>query len=175
MADVSHVITQGLGTPGAIPQFILLGLSPGGVLPVVPAPDSSDIDNALIAKLGADSTLLALCPNGVYWDEAPPGATRFVIVSLAEEADEAVFGGRAFEDALYSVEARMLSTAGGDIKAAAARIDALLDEQTLTATGYTWMTMHREGRIRQTEVDEVDPAIRWYRRGGNYRVEMALT
>jgi hypothetical protein len=41
-------------------------------------------------------------------------------------------------------------------------------------TGYTWMTLHRESRIRVTEVDEADSSIRWYRRGGNYRCQMSL-
>lgn len=137
-------------------------------------PDSSEIDNALVARLGADATLLALVPNGVYWDEAPPGSNRFVIVSLVDQHDEGSFGARAFEDALYAVEARMLSTvAGANIKAAAARIDVLLENQPLTATGYAPMTLHREARTRVTEVDEVDPAIRWYRRGGRYRVVMS--
>lgn len=141
--------------------------------------DSSDIDAAIVAKLGADTTLLSLCPNGVYWDEAPQGMTRFVIVSLIDEVDEPVFSHRAFEDALYLIEARMLSTAGGNIKAAAARIDALLDDQLLTigsppapVAGYTWMAMHRESRVRLTEVDDVDPSLRWFRRGGHYRVVM---
>jgi hypothetical protein len=136
--------------------------------------DSSDIDNAIVMKLASDATLLALVPNGVYVDEAPPGATRFVIVSLVEEADEAVFGGRAIEDALYQVEARMLSTSGANIKAAAARIDALLEDQPLTVAGYTWMDCHRESRIRLTEVDEQDTTIRWVRRGGHYRVQMCV-
>lgn len=132
--------------------------------------DSSDIDNALVAKLGSDATLLALVPNGVYLDESPVGSTRFVIVSLVEETDEPVFEGRAIEDALYLVEARMLSTAGGNIKAAAARIDALLENGTLSASGFTLMTLHRESRVRMTEVDEVDPRLRWARRGGHYRL-----
>jgi hypothetical protein len=133
--------------------------------------DSSDIDNALVAKLGADATLLALVPNGVYIDEAPAGATRFVIVSLVDEADVGRFGGRAIEDALYQVEARMLSTvAGANVKAAAARIDALLEQGTLTVSGYSLMALFRESRIRLTEVDAADPTIRWYRRGGNYRL-----
>ena len=138
--------------------------------------DSSDIDAALVVKLAADAALLALCPNGVYVDEAPPGSTRFVIVSLVEESDEGKFGGRAFEDALFQVEARMLSTvAGANPKAAAARIDVLLEDQPLTVAGYTYMTLHRESRIRMTEVDEADPSIRWYRRGGNYRCQMSVT
>lgn len=138
-------------------------------------PDSSDIDNALVAKLGADATLLALVPNGIYVDEAPAGSTRFVIVSLVDEHDEQQFGGRAYEDALFLVEARMLSTvAGANIKAAAARIDALLDHGTLTVAGYSLMTLHRESRIRLTEPDDADSSIRWYRRGGEYRLMASL-
>jgi hypothetical protein len=139
-------------------------------------PDSSDIDQALVAKLQADAALTALCPNGVYVEEAPAGATRFVIVSLVDEADEGVFGGRAIEDALYLVEARMLSTvAGANPKAAGARIDALLEGQPLTVAGYTWMTTHREARSTpRVEVDDADPSIRWYRRGGQYRLQVAV-
>jgi hypothetical protein len=131
------------------------------------ASDSSDVDNALVAKLGADSALLALMPNGVYLDEAPPGATRFVIVSLIDERDEQQFGARAFEDALYLVEAR---TSGGNVKDAAARIDTLLDNGTLAVAGYKLMLIQREERVRVTEVDDVDRSIRWQRRGGRYRV-----
>lgn len=132
--------------------------------------DSSDIDNALIAKLAADATLLALVPNGVYYDEAPAGSTRFVIVSLVDEGDEPMFGARAFENAFYLVKAVMLSTAGGDIKAAAARIDALLEQQPLTVTGYGVTLMRRDSRVRMTEVDDVDNSIRWLHRGGRYQV-----
>lgn len=136
-------------------------------------PDSSAIGNALIAKLGADATLLALCPHGVFYAEAPPGATRFVIVTLVDGEDVQQFGGRSFEDGLYEIDARMLSTVGGNIAAAAARIDVLLEQGTLTAAGYTLMAMHRERPLRQTETDDADPSIRWYRRGGQYRVVMS--
>lgn len=137
-------------------------------------PDSSEIDNAIIARLGSDAALLALAPNGAYWEEAPPGSTRFVVVSLVDEVDEQEQGERAFEDALYAVEVRMLSTvSGANPKAAAARIDALLDHQPLTAAGYAPMAIYRESRIRLTEVDDLDSSIRWYRRGGNYRVVMS--
>jgi hypothetical protein len=143
-------------------------------------PDSQDIDAAIVAKLAGDATLAALMQSGafVFMDQAPPvdntpGSGRFVIVSLITGEDVQQFGGRSFEDALYSVEARMLSTAGGNIKAAAARIDALLDHGTLTVAGYSLMTLYREERTRITEVDAVDASIRWYRRGGQYRVVMS--
>lgn len=144
--------------------------------------DSSDIDNALIAKLGADAGaggLLTLMPNGVYFEEAPAGSRRFVIVSLVIEHDVAQFGGRAFEDALYLVKAVGLDTKANPLPAnamkdAAARIDALLEDGTLTVSGYTLMTIHREERLRMTEVDGADSSIRWQHRGGRYRVQVAL-
>lgn len=138
-------------------------------------PDSQDIDAALVAKLAGDATLAALMQSGafVFMDEAPMGSQKFVIVSLVDEADVGKFGGRSHEDALFLVEARMLSTAGGNIKTAAARIDALLEGGSLTVAGYSLMTLHRESRTRFIDVDEVDASIRWYRRGGQYRVVMS--
>ena len=136
--------------------------------------DSSVIENALIAKLLADATLMALTTDGVYFDEAAPGKTKFVIVSLVDEHDEPMFGSRAFEDALFMVKAVALSTAGMNIQTAAARIDTLREQGTLTASGYSLMALRRESRIRQTEVDDLDPSIRWQHRGGLYRVVMSL-
>ena len=138
--------------------------------------NTSDIASALIAKLGSDPELLSLCPNGVYWDESPPGSTRFVIVALMNAIDRAVFGRRAGEEGIYLVEARMLSTVpGANINRAAARIDELLEDQPLTVAGYTWSTMHRVEPTRRTEVDDLDPSIRWNLRGGQYFVEMSHT
>lgn len=147
--------------------------------------DSSLIDSALIAKLAADATLLSYCPEGVFFAEAPQGAKRFVIVSLIDETDEGVFGTRAIEDALYLVEARLLkgasANADADAHAAATRIDALLEDQPLgtgsppTVAGYAWMCCYRESRVRFTEVDAVDPALRWFRRGGQYRVQFSVS
>ena len=135
--------------------------------------DSSAIDNALVALLGADSTLLAAMPNGVYLDEAPPGSHRFVIVSVIEAADVPTFDGRALERVLYLVKAVGLSSTSPDMRAAAARIDALLEDQPLIVEGYEWVDMYRTDRIRMPEVDDLNPALRWYHRGGHYRVTMA--
>lgn len=143
-------------------------------------PDSQAVDQALVDRLLADSGVggvAALMPGGVYIDEAPAGSTQFVIVSLVTEHDEPIFGGRAHEDALYLVKAVELSTVGvKNIKAATARIDALLDPQpplppaTLAIAGYGLMVMRRVERVRMTEVDGVDPSIRWQHRGGRYQV-----
>lgn len=137
-------------------------------------PDSSDIDVALVAKLQGDATLTALMPDGVWVDEAPAGKQAFVIVSLVSALDTPIFEGRGTEDALYLVEARELSTVGvSRIKAAAARIDALLQLGTLTIAGYGFQVMRRTERVRMTEIDDVDSSIRWLRRGGRYQVIVA--
>ncbi len=137
-------------------------------------PDSSLIDQALLAHLGSDATLLSHAVNGIYYQEAPEGSKAFVIVSLVDEHDEGVFGQRAYEDALYMVEARMASTAGGNIQAAAARIDELLEDVEIPVAGYGFMACYRESRLRMTEVDDADPSIRWFRRGGMYRFQVSL-
>lgn len=139
-------------------------------------PDSGAVDAALVAKLRNDAPLMALIPGGdVYIDEAVPGVTRFVIVSLVEEHDQPMFNERAFEEALYLVKYVEKSTSSVNARAAAARIDALLDPNgaggTLTVTGYGLMTLTRESRLTpQVEVDEIDAAIHWQHRGGRYRV-----
>jgi hypothetical protein len=140
---------------------------------------SAAIGNAIIAKLAADATLSALCPGGVWLDWAPPNLKRFVIVHLATEQDVTAFGARAYEDGVYLIEALILfdpksAQVGSDIASAAARIDVLLDGQTLVVAGYTWMTMQREERTRLVSLDEVDPSLRWLRRGGLYRVQVSV-
>lgn len=152
-------------------------------------PDSSDIDNALVAKLLADTGaggVLTLMPDGVFFEEAGASmvhggqAKQFVIVSLVDEQDRPIFEGRASEDALYLVKAVELSTvAVKNIKAAAARIDVLLDPQpplpraTLTVPGFALMVMRRESRVRRKEVDALDASVRWEHRGGRYQLMVA--
>lgn len=132
--------------------------------------DSSAVDAALQSKLSSDAPLMALMTDGVFFDEAPQGATKFVLVSLVDEHDAPMFNARAFEEAIYLVKAVELATTGVNAKAAAARIDALLDNGTLAPSGYTLMAMQRLERVRYTEVDELDAATRWQHRGGRYQV-----
>jgi len=137
--------------------------------------DSSDVDAVLVAKLQADVALTALMPDGVWVDEAPPGLKRYVHVSLIDEHDGVMFEGRSDENALYLVEARALSTVVGPttMKAAAARIDALLHLGTLLIPGYTLQVMRRTERTRMTDVDAADTSLRFYHRGGRYQVKVA--
>ena len=140
----------------------------------MPPPDSSNIDSAIISLLLNDQTLMGMMPDGVFFDEANPGATRFVIVSLAEEFDVPTFSKRTVEEGVYLVKAVALSTTGGDVRSAAARIDALMeDTKRLNAAGFNTISTHRVERVRITEVDEVNADLRWQHRGGRYRVEAA--
>jgi hypothetical protein len=137
-------------------------------------PDSGAIDAALIALLAGDATLSALMPDGVYYDVADADAEKFVIVSLAESHDEPEFQQRAWEENLYLVKAVALDSSAADVRAAAARIDALLENGTLTVSGLTCMSITREQRLRIVEDDDVDAAIRWQHLGGYYRVMMSV-
>lgn len=134
--------------------------------------DSSAIDAALVAKLGSDPELLAMMPNGVYWDLAPQESLRYVLVSLSDTEDMAQFGARAIESVLYLVKAVGCSVENPAIRQAAARIDVLLEDQSLVVEGYGWMSMSRERRVRYTEPDESNHSITWFHRGGLYRVQV---
>lgn len=134
-------------------------------------PDSSDVDAAISANLLADSALMAIAVDGVYFDVAAKSAQKFVIVSLLTHRDEYIFNDEAWEVFEYLVKAVALSTTGADVKTAAARIHTLLQDGTITPAGYGLMRMQRTERIRYTEVD-ADNDSRWQHRGGRYEVWM---
>src|ERR1019366_4008432 len=75
--------------------------------PTMAPRDSNAIDVALQATLLADAALMALVPDGVFFDDAAQGAQRFIIISIVTGRDDTieVFGGRAVEDALYAIKA----------------------------------------------------------------------
>jgi len=139
-------------------------------------PETAAIDEALVDLLQEDPTLAAVMPDGVYWDAGPPNATRLVVVSRVSQVDVQGFDGRPFDDVIYSVRAVALSTlpgANADARTAEARIDALITAGTLTASGYTFMAARRRSPIHLTVVDDVDPSIRWFYRGGEYQIVMS--
>ena len=139
--------------------------------------DSGDIDTAVLDRLKNDATLAALMPDGVWFDMAPPGAKRFVLLTVFDTVDEDTFGGRAIEEVLYAVRAVGLASLSPNMKAAAQRIDELLaDPAPFAVPGFSFMASYRAepGRIRlPPEVDKVDASIIWYHRGAHYRVEVA--
>jgi hypothetical protein len=145
-------------------------------------PDFFAIRAAIVQKLMADGTLMGLMTDGVAWDIAPQNATKFVKLSLADStragmfAEPAVAGsGVAYEEATYLILAVALASSGVDVRQAALRIEALLDNQPLTVANYTWMETTIDRHVDITTVDPSDASIRWQSRGGYYRVRMTPT
>lgn len=133
--------------------------------------DPSAVDVAVIGRLLADPVLTGLMPHGIFWDVANQGAKRFVIVSLVPAGDVVpMFGGTAYERTLYLVKAVEDASLGANVGPAAARIDALLHDQTFAVTGYGLMNCQRTDRLRVTEVDPANADARWQHRGGYYEV-----
>lgn len=136
-------------------------------------PNSGNIDKAIIGVLQADSTLASLMPDGVFWSEAAPGLTRFVLVGIFDSWSEGIFGQQGYEDVLYYVKANGLSrtTTLANTKAAAQRIAELLDGVVLTAPDYAAISSAQEKREPWESVpDPVDPSLKWHHYGGLYRV-----
>lgn len=137
--------------------------------------DPSSVDAAIVAKLVGDSTLMNILTDGVWIDVAKNGAQRFAIVSLVAHEDGYSFNNSAFEKSIYLVKAVILNASGADVKTAAARIHTLLQDVALTITGYAHSLTRRAERIRYTEVDDINPEIRWQHRGGRYEIFVSPT
>ena len=143
--------------------------------------DASAVDTAVITTLASDATLATLLPGGVHFGLAPQGVTAFALVTVDETEDLGVFADtpaarRAIEVITYAVQAVLPTSAMGPATQAAARIDALLEDQPLTIPGYGWLSTVRTERLRLPgEPDPVDKNIRWQHTGGRYRVQVTPT
>jgi len=140
-------------------------------------PDSGAIDRGLLARLRGDAALTAILTDGIWMHEATQGKTAFGIVALVDAIDRPQQGPkgqrRALEEATYAVKAVIQGTGRTVPGQAAARIDALLEDEPFPIEGYTCLSIERVGRIDDTEVDQVDNALRWQHRGGRYRLRVA--
>ena len=132
---------------------------------------SGNVDLALIAKLAGDPTLATLAPGGVFREVAPQGvAEPYVIVQLMGHQDEySLNRAQAFEDFTFMVKAVQQSSSGTTAQSVADRVHALLQNGTLTITGYRLVDMKRTERIAYVEIDD-DRDRRFQHRGGLYQV-----
>jgi hypothetical protein len=141
--------------------------------------DSSEIDDALVARLAGDAELQTLLPDGVWFDLAPQGATKFLYLELGDNRDAVAQGRpghrRVQEDCIYTVQACVQEPNAVAAAAAALRIDALLEDQPLALTAYRNTAIFRVSRIRKQASDEADAALRWQYRGGRYQVVVTPT
>lgn len=139
--------------------------------------DSGAVDSAVIALLQNDATLKTLTPDGVYFDAAPQGRQRFVVITRDDHNDEYILDGlKGFEHFEYSIKAVIFSTSASDARKADTQIDALMsvDAWALAPTGYKVVHVGRVGDRRYSEPD-VDPAQRWQHWGGAYELDVVPT
>lgn len=128
----------------------------------------SAVDTALVAKLQGSAAVTSAAPGGIYQDVAPHGvAEPFVIVTLQAHTDEYSTSNGHLEVGRYLVKAVGQGEHSLAVATAAAAIHAALQNQAISATGYTSMECHREERIRYVEVDG---AVRYQHRGGIYAI-----
>lgn len=128
------------------------------------------IDDAVMAKLQGDATLLSLAPGNVWADSAPEGAIdigRFVIVNLQLEQVTHEEGGVAYVVPQYQVKVVDRSTTKTAAQAALDRIDTLLHNAPLTIAGHTHMISRRVGRFAFKELEGPNT---WQHRGAEYEV-----
>jgi hypothetical protein len=127
------------------------------------------IEEAVITALRADSTLDTLAPGGVWQDIAPPNCGEpFVIVTLQAHSETyEQTETTAFETGHVLVKAVGQYTTRAAVKAAAARIYAILQHATITISGGYAMDCSREERIAYVEPDG---PMRWQHAGGIYQV-----
>lgn len=135
--------------------------------------DTVRVHEALVAYLAADATLLALCPDGVWWSVPPQGATAVVVVVLIDHHDQPGLDATTlYERSDYLVKAMHRLTDGAISHGAAARIDELLHhaELDLSAAGYRAMVCRRIEHF--TPPLTIDPAnqARWRQEGGRYEL-----
>jgi hypothetical protein len=137
-------------------------------------PDTSAVDEALVAVLSHDAALHAILPDGVAFDLAPQGWTQFVIVTQLAHVDVYSMTGApnpasAYETVTYLVKAVAKGTSGLATKDGAARIHQLLQGASMPIIGYDLMQMERTERVRYTELDQATQD-RWNHRGGHYDI-----
>jgi len=133
--------------------------------------NATDVERALIGKLTADPALAAALPDGVYYDLAPLGSTRFVIVSLSSSrALYEINDGETLRAFIYVVKGVALGSASDAVAAADKRIQELIDRQPLDLppeAGATLMVARWVDRIRFTENANNDI---WQHRGARYEI-----
>ena len=133
--------------------------------------DATEVERALIGKLAADATLAALLPDGVYYDLAPIGATRFALVSLSSSRGLGELNdGDTLRALVYLVKAVAKGADADPIAAADARITALLDHGDLDLPAAAGCTLMRLGWVDRVRYTETAAGETWQHRGARYEV-----
>ena len=127
----------------------------------------AEVDKAVFATLNVQS-LMDLATGGIFNTIAPSGAVfPIVIFNPLSKLDEYSFSGR-YGNALYVVKAitdeQLSLVTASNIDG---QIDTLMQDATLTITGFTHLLCRRMGDISFEE--DISGAIR-HHVGGQYRI-----
>jgi len=132
--------------------------------------DTSEVDAAVMNKLSGDPTLMGVVPDGVFWDVAGTGCTKFVIVSHVDKEVAYTMPHEVWERIVYLVKATTQGSSGTEVKSAAKRIRELLHDSVIEPVGYyPSMIVRFIEPVRYTEIDE-ETDQRWQHRGGHFEV-----
>lgn len=126
-----------------------------------------DLEAAIYGRLSGDATLTGLAPGGVWRAVAPVGTTGvYVVFSHVSGVDAYTLADRATTTHNYLVKAVTPGETSTPAWNAAQRIDTLLNDQPLTITGGTVMSVRRERTMTLTENDGGD----LYQHAGGYYI-----
>jgi len=124
------------------------------------------MDKAVYDTLNVAS-VLDLATGGVYNELAPRNINApYVIFQAMSKVDEHTFNGR-FANALYMVKAVSKQPWPKEALDIDTQIDSVMEDATLTVTGYTHLLCRREEDIY---LAEDDAGIIWHHVGGIYRI-----
>lgn len=135
---------------------------------------SNAADNAVFAKLAADSTLTGLLGGtSIYRGLAPENTDPpYVVFSpLSPSTPVRTLGAAsvAYENAVYVAKVIAAGPSAAAAGTIAARINTVLEGGTLTYTGFTHVRCSREQDI---DFEELAPGgVRLFHRGAAYRLQ----
>ena len=126
---------------------------------------------AVMTKLQTDAPLLVAAPGNVHLHFAPETTLEpFVIVSPQIERpvqEQSTAKPEAYRIGRFQVKAVAQATSGALVQTAMDRIDALLNNGTLTIAGYHFMLCQQ---VESFNLIERDGPLRWQHRGADYEV-----
>ncbi len=132
----------------------------------------SALDDALYAKLSGDATLMALVPGGVHNLVARKPGYPFLVFQKVSCTPSYTLTQIIRETYVYQIRCiGKGATSKATLESALLRVQALLNRQPLTVTGYTHWITEREGDIADVaELDEDGEVL--IQVGATYRIEV---
>lgn len=127
------------------------------------------VETMLATVLGTDATLTTLAPGGVWRDIAPSGVTGTIVVfSFVSAPDDYTLKLRAMTNFTYLVKAIAPGESSAPAHAAAAQIDALLNDATPTLADGRVLNMRR---TQSTSMSEPLGGETYQHVGGYYLIQ----